>query len=259
MRDDGVASVDDAGVVAALIEHTEVQPQHGSVVNIPAYGAFVRRDAHEAVLVQLDVGETLGERFQHLIGGEIVVEAHHGHGVLHSGIVRVEGDDVAHAHVVELVEHKRAVQRLSARPSVLPALVEHGHDHGDALGFAVRGADDALEIRKMLVGSHRDLLAVEVVGDAVVRHIANDEEVLASERLHHHRLALAVGETGIACVDDESVLLEGAVHIHRLIPFDQIFVYEFGEFTRAGSGNESERTFRSCGAQCKFRCHGRPP
>ena len=259
MRNDGVPAVDYAGVVAPFVEHTEVETEYGSVVHVPAYRTLVGRYAHQAVFIELDVGETLGESFQHLIGREIVVKSHHGHGVLHSGIVRVESDEVAHSHVVQFVEHLRAVERFPAGAAVLSALVQHGHDHRDALRLAVGGAYDALEIREMLVRSHRDLLAEEIVRNAVIGDVADDEKILAAQRLHDHALAFAVGETRAGGVDDECVFFQRSVNVHRFVPLDEVFVDEFGEFARTGSGDESQRPLRSCGAQGKFGCHLRPP
>ena len=95
----------------------------------------------------------------------------------------------------------------------------------------------------MLIRSHRDLLPEEIVGDAVVRDIAEHEEVFAADGLHDHALAVAVGETGAGGVDDEGILAEGISDILGFIPFDQPFVYEFGEFARPGSRDKSERGF----------------
>ena len=95
----------------------------------------------------------------------------------------VEGDDVVHSEIAQLLESHGAVERLSARASVLPSFVEHGHDNGDASCLAAYGAYGALEVCVVVVGAHHIVPAVHLVGHAVVEHIADDKDIVAANGL----------------------------------------------------------------------------
>ena len=51
MGNDGVAAIDDPGVVAAFVEHTHIQPQDVCHVDGTAHAAFIRADHHHIVFV----------------------------------------------------------------------------------------------------------------------------------------------------------------------------------------------------------------
>ena len=79
-----------------------------------------------------------------LIGRLDGLEAVEGNGVLDTRVMGVKGDDVVHPHIHHLLKGEGAVQGLSGCSFMLAALVQVGHDHGDASGFAAHGGDDSL-------------------------------------------------------------------------------------------------------------------
>ena len=138
MRDDGVAAVHHGGIVAALVEQAHVNAQHRAVEDVAVDGALVGADDHHMVAVDLQIALPAEQGLEDLIAGLYAVKADQGHGVLHTRVVRVEGDDVAHAHLLQLLQRQGAVQAFAAGAAVLAALIEHGHDDVDALGAARR-------------------------------------------------------------------------------------------------------------------------
>jgi len=136
-----------------------------------------------------------------LVLGLDVVEARERHGVLHARVVRVERDDVRDAHARELPQRERAVQRFAVGVAVLAAFVEHRHDDGDALGLAVDGGEDALEVAEVVVGAHTVHRAAHGVGDAVVERVGEKEDVLAADRVVEHALRLPRGKARAQRVD----------------------------------------------------------
>ena len=65
-------------------------------------------------------------------------------GVLDTGIVCIEGDNIVNAHPDQLLQRDCAVQRLTHGALMLPALVQIRHDDGDPAGFAADSGNDAL-------------------------------------------------------------------------------------------------------------------
>ena len=95
VRDDGVAAVDDHGIVTALVEHTEIDTQRrrrstcsGPIA--PSSGEMIIKLSR----VGLEVRDVVEQRLEHLIRRHHVVEAHQRHGVLHARIVSVKGHKV---------------------------------------------------------------------------------------------------------------------------------------------------------------------
>ena len=141
---DGISAVHHLGVIPALVEHAHVHAQVVGQVHGPVHGALVGADDHQGVLVQADGDPVVEQGLHKLVGGHKVVKAAQGDGVLHPGVVGIEGDDVAHAHLLQLLQGHGAVQGFPLGALVLPALVEEGHDHVDPVGGGHRGGDDPL-------------------------------------------------------------------------------------------------------------------
>ncbi len=131
-----------------------------------------------------------------LIRGGEIVKAVQRDGILHPGIVGIEGDEIADAHVTQLPQGKGAVQGLPAAPFVLPALIEEGHDDIDSVGLAVAGGDDALQVLVMIVRGHMVRVAVHIVCNAVVADIYQQKQVFAADGLTEEGLSLPASETG---------------------------------------------------------------
>ena len=118
---------------------------------------------------------------------------------MYPGIVGVESDDVFNPHRHQLLEHQRAVERLPAAAAVLPPFVEHRHDDVDPAGLAVGGGNHPLQVSEMVIGAHRHRHPVHLVGDAVVKAVDQDKNVVAADGLLQCALCLAVAETGAGC------------------------------------------------------------
>ena len=101
---DGVASVYNLGIVAALVEHTHIYAQVVCQIYRAVHGAFIRADHHQMLLVDL-CGSIVGEQcFYKLIRRQEVVKAVKGDGILHSGVMSIKGNDVFYAHCNQLLQ-----------------------------------------------------------------------------------------------------------------------------------------------------------
>ena len=194
--DDGIASVDYPCVVAPLIEHAHVQAQHIGTVDGPGHAALVGAYDHHVVSVYLQVPHMAQQPLDELIGRLHGLEAVEGDGVLDPGVMGVEGDDVVHAHLHQLLQRQRAVQGLPVGALVLAALVQKGHDHRDAPGLAAHGGDDPLQILIVVIGGHVVLLAAQAIGQGIVADIHQQVEVEAADGFQDHPLGLPGAKTG---------------------------------------------------------------
>ena len=90
---------------------------------------------------------------------------------------------------------------------MLTALIEVGHDDRNALGLLALGGDDALEVLEVVVRRHGHFHAVHAVGIGVIRHVAEDVQVVSTDALPQHGLALARGETRAIGIQQEAFAL----------------------------------------------------
>ena len=186
---------------------------------------------------------------------------------MHAGVVRVEGDDVVDAHVVaKLLQRNGAVERFAARALVLPALIQHRHNNGDAPRLAAYRGNGALEVRVVLVRAHGDVVAVHGIGQAVVEHIGDDENVVAAHGFGKRPLPLARAEAREPGVDDVGVALVArkgdAVFVLALLlgaPAHNVTVNLFGELLAAGQSHDAERAVRDVGKILGIIRHTFPP
>ena len=109
MLHNGVATIDHAGVVPALIEHAQIYTQLGRKINAAVQGAFVRRNDHQVILVHMQILYAVHQRLDHLISGHYVLKGAVGNGVLYTLIVGVKGHNVVHAQIDQLLQCQRAV------------------------------------------------------------------------------------------------------------------------------------------------------
>ena len=205
MRLDRVRTVDDYRVIAPLVEHTEVEPEHRRIVHTPAHSALVRRYHGKMVAIELDVRNVLAECLDHLIGAAHIVKAGERYRVLHARIVRVERDDIRNAHVNQLLQSYGAVERFAGGALVLPALVEHRHYNRNAARLAADRADHSLQVLEVVVGAHRNIHSVHLVGHAVIKAVADDVDVLTAHRLQNMSFRLAGAEARQVCLRDKSL------------------------------------------------------
>ena len=142
MGNDGITAVYYFGVVAPFIEHAHVQAQHIGNIDGPAHAALVRADYHHMIGIQLQVRYIAQQPLDKLVSGLYGFESVERNGILYSGVMGVEGDDVVHTHLHQFLKGQCTVQGLSGSPLVLPAFIEERHDNGDAPGFSAHGGND---------------------------------------------------------------------------------------------------------------------
>ena len=234
MGNDGVAAVHHAGVVAALVEHTQVAAQHAGEVHITVHSALVRADHGELLLVEGQGGVLLQQALEHLIGGHGVIEAHQGHCVLHAGVVCVKGDDVAHAHGLQLLQGHSAVQALAHHAAVLTAAVQAGHDDGNAVCLTGHSLDQTLQVCKVIVRGHVVLVVEQLVGDAVIARVHHDKDIVAADRLLDQTLGVAALEAGAVAGNNEGVFFNSG----SLCPTDKVLVDQAGQLLCTGAGDQ---------------------
>ena len=237
VRDNGVAAVDNAAVIAALVEHAQVAAQHAGIIHIAVHGALIGGNDHEMILIEVDVGHMVQQAFQHLIGGHNVVETHGGHGVHDAGVMGVKGDDVLDADRAQLLQGEGAVQTLAADAAMLAAAVQAGHDHADAMGTAGDSLNNAHQVLEVVVRGEVVLIPEELVGDAVVARIDEDVQVVAAGGRLDKAFRIAGLETRAVAGDDEGIDLLIA-DLTR--PAHKVTVYEFAKLLCTGAGNQTE-------------------
>ena len=187
---DGILAVHDLGVVTALVEHADVNTHHRGIVHTTAHSTLIGRNDHQIVLIHGKIGITANQRLNELVGGAHIVKAAKGHGILHTGIVCIKGDDVLHTHSLQLLQHQCTVKRLASGALVLTPLIQHGHDHRYAARLACNGSDHTLEIGKMIVRAHGYLLTVHFVGHTVIEGIAVNVNVVTAQGFVQQGLCL---------------------------------------------------------------------
>ena len=106
----GIAAVDDAGVITALVEHAHVHAEDGGVEDVAVKRTLVGGDNHQMILVQLQVLAALQQCLENLVAGHNGLESAFGNRVDDARVMRIERDDVVHAHAVEFLQHQRTVQ-----------------------------------------------------------------------------------------------------------------------------------------------------
>ena len=164
-----------------------------------------------------------------------VVEAHQGDSVHQAGVVGIKGDDVLHAHGLQLLQGNGAVQGLADDAAVLTAAVQGGHDDAHAVAAAGDGLDQTLQVGEVIVGGHVVVVIEELVGHGVVAGITDEENIVTADGLLHETLGVAALETGAGALDDEGILLDADF----LGPCDQVVVDELGQLLSAGAGDQS--------------------
>ena len=199
---DGISSVHDPGVVASLIEHTHVKTQHVGDVDSPLHAALIRTDDHHVIGINREILHIPEKALDELINGLDCLEAGERDRILYAGIMCVKGDDVVNAHADQLLQGDGTVKRFPGGAAVLTALIEEGHDDGDAARLAADGGDDPLQILEVVIRRHMICLAVQGVGHAVVAHVHHDVEIHAADGLLQHALGFSIAESGDISLDN---------------------------------------------------------
>ena len=244
-----VHTVDDDREIAALVEHTEVEPEQRRIEHTSAHCALIGRNDHQLIAGERNFGKRLDQCLDHLIGRADVVKAAERNGVLNLGVVRIKSDDVGHAHIGQLLERQCTVERFACGAVVLSALIEHRHDDRDSSRLAADGADDALEILIVVVRAHRDSHAVHLVGHAVVEHVADDIHVSAAHGLVNQPLCLARTETGAVCLCDVGLIL------HMTAPVLDVVVYLCGKRLASAHTDNTEFSVKRIVHKSSSNCY----
>ena len=206
MGNDGVFAVDNGGVISSLVEHTHIHAEDVGEVNGASHSSLVRADDHQVFVVDPEIRNGLGQRFQELVGRHEGVEALKRDGVLDSGVVSVEGDDVGNAHPGQFLQSQGTVERFPFAALVLASLIEKGHDHIDTARFSVCCGNDTLQILIVVVRRHMVFVTADRVSQAVVQHIGKDKKIHASYGLFQDSFGFAGTETRAAAVDQVGIL-----------------------------------------------------
>ena len=233
---DGIAAVDDAGIIPPLIEHAQVHAQDGGIIHVAVHGAFIRADHHELCLICADIGEAVEHGLQHLVMGHEIVKIHEGDGIFHPAVMRVKGDDALYAHFLQDLKGAGAVQTLPGGAPVLPRAVELGGDDSDALCLAAYGLDAAEQIHEMVVRAHVVHHAEHFIGAVVVAHVRQDKNIHAPDAFLQHALGVPGGETGKIYGNHEAV---PGFRSHGR-PVHQPAVDLVSQFLRPGQDDEAE-------------------
>ena len=148
----------------------------------------------------------------------------------------IKGDDVLHAHGLQLLQGHGAVQALADHTAVLTAAVQAGHDDGHAVCLACHSLDETLEVCKMVIRGEMVLIAEQIIGDAVVARVHDNVDIIAAHRLLDEALGVAALETGALGGDDERLLINASF----VGPAHQMVVDEVGEFLGTGAADQAQ-------------------
>ncbi len=136
---------------------------------------------------------------------------------------------------------------------MLAALIQEGHDDGDAARFSADGGDDALQVRIVIVGRHGHGFAVHLIANLVSGYVGNDVNVVAADGLIEKSLAFAGAETGAFDGKQEGVkVIAGkgvkvfVVLAEAFAPILQIFIHSLAQSFAAGHCDQTQRANGAC-------------
>ena len=135
---------------------------------------------------------------------------------------------------------------------MLPAFIQHRHDHRYPLGLAAHCGDNPLQIGEMLVRAHGNTLPEHLVFNVVGTRVTKDIHIVTTDTLFDHTLAFTVAETGTGDLDQEVLPFRtgGGAHVsgHRflgmILPLFQPAVDFYAHLLGSGHGDEPKRTNR---------------
>ena len=151
----------------------------------------------------------------------------------------VESQNVGNAHLLKLLQHVCAVQRLAVAAAVLTAAVKQRHHNVNAVCLTTCRLNETLQILIMVIRGHVVLVAEVVVGQAIIAYVYNKEQVIAAHGRLDKALAVAGRETRAAVFDDERV----HIHTGTLCPTHQMGLNLFGKLTRTGKRYDAKRCY----------------
>ena len=120
---DRIASVDNAGIVSSLIEHAHIQTKHIGNIDGTAHTTLIRADYHHVFRVDLQIPDMIQKSFDKLVSRLYGLKAAKGNGVLYTGIMGIEGDDIVDSHADQFLQGNCTIQGLSGRALMLSAFI----------------------------------------------------------------------------------------------------------------------------------------
>ena len=98
MRQNRVAAIYNAGKIAPLVKHAEIQAEHSGIIDAAGHAAFVRGNNHQMFTVDFQVVHMVDKRFDHLIRWLDVFKPFKRDGVLYARVVCIKGDNIINIH-----------------------------------------------------------------------------------------------------------------------------------------------------------------
>ena len=151
MRNDRITSVNNSGIVPALIEHTHVKTQYICHINSTSHTAFIGADYHHMIGINLKILHMLQKTLNKLIGWLNCFKTMQWNRILDTWIMRIKGDDVVNTHVYKLLQCDGTVQGFAGGTLMLSAFIKERHDNGDSSGLSTNSSNDTLQILIMIV------------------------------------------------------------------------------------------------------------
>ena len=157
----------------------------------------------------------------------------------------IEGNDIFDAHMDQILQCLRTVQRLTSVSAGLAAFIQVRHDDVDPSGLAADGGNHPLQIQKMIVRGHMVRFAAHLVGETVIADVDQNIQIFTADRVVDDSLAFPASESRILRADQVVVpgisfkLREGLVPVIPLgPPFYDVIVHLAAElFARLQSNN----------------------
>jgi hypothetical protein len=104
------------------------------------------------------------------------------------------------------------------------------------MGTACSSLDQTLQVGEMIVGGHVIGVTEELIGQAIVTGVNDNENVVTTDGLQHQTLGITALETGACTGNDKGFLVD----TDFLGPVDQMAVDELGQLLSTGAGNQTQ-------------------
>ena len=166
-----ISAVHNLCIISSLVEHTHIYAENVCIVNRTVHSALIRGNHHHMILINIQISYVQKKSLDKLIGAGNIVKRISRNRIHDSRIMRIEGEEVLHAHLMKFLQHHRAVQGFSSGTLVLSGLVHKGHDDVDTLCFSRRSGNQAFQIRIVVIRRHVIHMTEDGIRDGIVHHI----------------------------------------------------------------------------------------
>ena len=109
-----VSAVNNLCEISSFIEHAKINAELSRKINASLHCAFVGRNNHKVIFINLKIINVVYDGFNHLVCGHNILKRFVRNCVLNSLIVRIEGDDIFNTEVYKLLQSHCAVERFAA-------------------------------------------------------------------------------------------------------------------------------------------------